>query len=148
MRLVIACTVLLVLCGSAYAQAPRPNPLPSRPLDCLPIDFRPECHVQIAKIIQSIGPCIAMFNAGTPDAFFETAKQCAETDIQAVIDNANQEPKDAVALACVVPAQSAAKAAAAGNAGFLLAFQLYRRAKNNGTINACVSYVTTTITPQ
>jgi hypothetical protein len=113
---------------------------------CLPIDVRPECHGQAKSITsQTLGPCLSIFNAIDPENFTTQVEACIKDDVQAVIDNANTEPKDNVALSCWVPVQAIVAAAGTGKGGVLLAFQLFRRAKQQGIIANCTAYLQTTL---
>jgi len=147
----------LFLCGSAHAQVKmaqadrnvqiqRPSMETSRPSDCHLIDIRLACHLEAgATSAKTLGPCLSLFNSVNPETFIGQLEACKDSDIQAVLENANKEPKDNVAIDCWQPIQDIVKSATAGNGGILLAFQLFRRAKMQGVIGKCTAYVTTTI---
>jgi len=86
-----------------------------------------------------------VFNNINPDTFGTDIKACIDADIQAAIENAKGDPIDNVALDCLQPVQTIEKATSSGNVGVLLAFQLFRRAKQQGLIGKCTSYIQTTI---
>jgi len=144
MRLVIAYSVLLFLCGSASAQR---TP-----------DFFQEFQTAIAalnnatKSVQAtqpaaskdLGPCLSIFSSLSPESFSDKLQNCVAEDIQLVIDDATKN-KDNVALDCWNPILPIAQTLKDKKGGLLLAFQLFRDAKRQGVIGNCASYINTTI---
>lgn len=86
-----------------------------------------------------------LFKGLKPQTFMASLQACAADDVAAVIADANTEPKDFQALACVQPLQGIVQAKAQG--GLLLAFQRFRRAKQSGFLTACTAWVNSVMLP-
>lgn len=79
-----------------------------------------------------------LFRNLTPTAFLAAAQSCGADDVAAVIADANTEPKDLIALACMNSLQGIVQAKQQG--GLLLLYQRYRRARQTNFISACTAW--------
>ncbi len=86
-----------------------------------------------------------LFKGLKPATFLQALQTCAADDVAAVIADANTDPKDFQALACVQPL--AGIVAAKQQGGLLLAFQRFRRAKQSGFLSACTAWVNSVMLP-
>ena len=76
-------------------------------------------------------------------AFLIAIETCGADDFKDAIDNATSAPTDNAALACLQPTSTMVSALKTG--GLVYKFQVYRRAKLQGFLSACVSYVNSTL---
>lgn len=99
---------------------------------------------KVVGILSPVCDPLAIFTSKLdPKAFIERVKTCGLEDVQAAIDDANTEPVDNAALACLKPMQNIQKAVQKG--GLITAFQAYRRARQSGVVTGCVNYVNSTL---
>lgn len=84
-----------------------------------------------------------IFKNITPQNFLARFKQCGDDDIKSAIADAQSEPIDNAALACLLPVQKIK--AAINTGGLLTAFQGFRRARQNGLVTGCINYINSTI---
>jgi hypothetical protein len=80
-----------------------------------------------------------LFKSLNPTTFSSAVQNCAASDVQAVIADAQTAPIDYVALACMQPLAGIVQAKQQG--GLLLAWQKFRRAKQAGIISACAAWI-------
>ena len=88
-----------------------------------------------------------IFKVTNFQAFLKAIATCGTDDFKSAIDNANAAPIDNAALACLQPVQTLV-AGIVSQQGLVTKFQLYRRAKMQGFLSACITYVNSTVALQ
>lgn len=109
----------------AFAQAPKQSIVPLTTSACDPV---------------------AIFKGLTPANFAQRIKLCADDDLDNAIKDAQTDPVDFGAQACLIPLRTLRAGIIKG--GFLTGFQAFRRAKNSGLISGCLNYVNSTVLVQ
>lgn len=94
-------------------------------------------------------PCnlLTLFVGLSPTNFNSRLSACSSADFKAALEDAQTEPVDHIAIACLQPAMTviaALETLAQGTSGPITALQKFRRAKQTGVIGSCLAYGNTT----